>query len=248
MTLYDVILLIWCLFALISFCFLLVKPAPYGRHSKKDTEHKLNGAIGWVIMELPAVLVFAFIYFKGPFLTNKYILTLFILWEMHYVHRTFIFPIRRKKLLKPMPLYIVGLGMFFNVINAFLISYWITFQSKYSEKTLLDPLFLIGIVLFVLGYLINMTSDEKLLKLRQQHSEYNVPKGGLFDYVSCPNYLGEVIEWLGFALVSLSPAAFAFVLWTAANLIPRALSHHAWYRSHFPHYPKKRKAIFPFLL
>jgi hypothetical protein len=37
-------------------------------------------------------------------------------------------------------------------------------------------------------------------------------------------------------------------VWTAANLIPRALGHHAWYRGHFADYPRARRAVIPFLL
>jgi len=37
----------------------------------------------------------------------------------------------------------------------------------------------------------------------------------------------------------------SFAVWTAANLIPRALHHHSWYKKEFKDYPQKRKAIFP---
>jgi hypothetical protein len=39
-----------------------------------------------------------------------------------------------------------------------------------------------------------------------------------------------------------------FALWTAANLVPRALKHHTWYRKTFAEYPRVRKAIIPFVL
>jgi protein-S-isoprenylcysteine O-methyltransferase Ste14 len=65
--------------------------------------------------------------------------------------------------------------------------------------------------------------------------------------VTCPNYLGEIIEWLGFALATWSLAGLAFALYTAANLGPRALANHRWYRERFPDYPERRKALVPFL-
>lgn len=40
---------------------------------------------------------------------------------------------------------------------------------------------------------------------------------------------------------------FVFV-WTAVNLVPRALAHHRWYREHFEDYPRQRKALIPFVL
>jgi hypothetical protein len=35
---------------------------------------------------------------------------------------------------------------------------------------------------------------------------------------------------------------------TAANLVPRALSHHRWYQANFPDYPHERRALLPGLL
>ena len=51
---------------------------------------------------------------------------------------------------------------------------------------------------------------------------------------------------LALALV-WSPAGLLFAVWTAANLVPRARSHHTWYKENFPDYPANRKAIAPFL-
>jgi steroid 5-alpha reductase family enzyme len=70
----------------------------------------------------------------------------------------------------------------------------------------------------------------------------------LFRYVSCPNFLGEILEWTGFAIMTWSPAALAFAVWTLVNLVPRALDHHNWYRSRFEDYPPGRKALIPFVL
>ena len=75
-----------------------------------------------------------------------------------------------------------------------------------------------------------------------------VPQKGLFKYISCPNFFGEIVEWLGFAIMTWSPAGLAFFLWTFFNLVPRALSHHKWYKRTFKDYPSERKAVFPFIL
>lgn len=66
-----------------------------------------------------------------------------------------------------------------------------------------DPRFCIGWVVLVVGFLINVSSDNILIHLRQPgETGYKIPRGGLFRYVSCPHYLGEIIEWTGFALLS----------------------------------------------
>ena len=63
-----------------------------------------------------------------------------------------------------------------------------------------------------------------------------------------PNHFGEIMEWLGFALMCWNLASLSFVVWTCSNLLPRALHHHKWYLQHFADYPKDRKAVIPFLL
>ena len=79
-------------------------------------------------------------------------------------------------------------------------------------------------------------------------SGYKIPRGWLYNYISCPNYFGEILIWTGWAIASWSLAGAVFVLWTVANLLPRALSNHRWYRETFEEYPAKRRALIPGLL
>ena len=119
----------------------------------------------------------------------------------------------------------------------------------YSFSWLTDWRFLAGILLFFVGMYINMDSDRRLINLRKGgKSGYFVPYGGLFRFVSCPNLMGEIIEWSGWGLMCWCLPAFSFTLWTVANLLPRAVDHHRWYKNHFADYPPERKAVFPFIL
>ena len=94
--------------------------------------------------------------------------------------------------------------------------------------------------------MINRLADRKLRDLRERGgSGYRIPQGGLYEWVSCPNYLGEIIEWAGWAIATWSLPGFAFAVWTIANLAPRARSHHAWYQRTFADYPVDRKALLP---
>ena len=70
----------------------------------------------------------------------------------------------------------------------------------------------------------------------------------MYRHVSCPNYLGEMLEWTGWAVLTWSLAGTAFAVFTAANLVPRAMAIHRWYRDKFPDYPVERKAVIPFLV
>ena len=198
-------------------------------------------------MELPAALVFAFFFVTGSAEKTTVTWTFFVLWEAHYINRSLIYPLRTRTDGKRIPVLIVAMAILFNVGNGFVNGQYLgVIAPVYEIAWFTDPRFLIGALLFVSGAVINLRSDSTLLRLRSESgSGYQIPRGGLFDRVSCPNYLGEIIEWIGFAVATWSPAALVFAIWTAANLIPRALSHHSWYKSTFSEYPSDRKAVIP---
>ena len=194
-------------------------------------------------MELPALLVCPAIYFY--FKVDFDISIMFIcLWIIHYFNRTIIFPFRIKTKGKKMPLAIVLSAFFFNIVNGSINGYFLSNINLNSVSILL----IIGFLLFVTGLYVNISSDNKLINLRKIKKGYFVPKGGLFKYISCPNFFGEILEWFGFALMTFNIGSLSFFIWTCCNLIPRALAHHTWYKNKFNEYPKERKAILPFLI
>ena len=149
-----------------------------------------------------------------------------------------------------MPLVIALMAVCFNLVNGFINGYYFSaFAREYSWEWLVDARFIIGVMVFAGGAFINWWSDQILLNLRKGGKKgYYIPRGGLFRWISCPNFFGEILEWTGFAIMTWSPAALVFALWTLFNLVPRALDHHKWYRSNFPDYPQERKAILPYLV
>jgi steroid 5-alpha reductase family enzyme len=149
-----------------------------------------------------------------------------------------------------MPLLVVALGFSFNCLNAYVNARWISHLGHYGAGWLADPRFLAGGALFLVGFLVNLRSDSVLLRLRGRgESGYGIPRGGLFELVTCPNYLGEILEWFGYALASWSLPGLAFAVYTGANLVPRALAHRRWYRERYPgDYPPGRRAVIPWVL
>lgn len=228
--------------------YLLWSSAPYGRHGRGGWGPVLPPRWGWILMESPAVLAFAAVYALGTQAGDLVPLVLLCTWQLHYVYRTFVFPFRIRSA-RPMPLLVALSGFGFNVANAYVNARWVSELGSYPASWLLDPRFLLGTVLFVVGWVMNHHADAILLSLRKPgESGYRVPQGGMYRWVSCPNYLGEMLEWAGWALLTWSTAGAAFFLFTVANLLPRALAHHRWYRAQFPGYPPGRRAIVPFVL
>jgi len=247
---FNLFVLIWIGIAVLLFPVLLRITAPYGRHAKKSWGPMINNRMGWFVMELPALVLFGFFVLRGGGIENRIVFIAFLLWTAHYVHRTLLFPLRIKTNHNNMPLAIAGMAFFFNLVNGFINGYGLGYLTpSYPDSWVSDPRFIVGLLLFIAGFALNLYSDTYLINLRQEKgSRYKIPQAGLFRYVSCPNFLGEIIEWGGFALLTWCLPTFSFFVWTAFNLIPRALDHHRWYRSHFPEYPNERKAVFPFIL
>jgi 3-oxo-5-alpha-steroid 4-dehydrogenase 1 len=101
-------------------------------------------------------------------------------------------------------------------------------------------------LLFILGFIINRQADFTLHKLRKGgETGYSIAYNGLYRWISCPNYLGEILIWTGWAVATWSLAGLSFAVWTAANLVPRARAHHRWYLQNFADYPANRKMLVP---
>ena len=236
----------WIILAAAVFVALFFITAPYGRHARRVIGPSMNSAMAWLVMEAPAPLMFAACFLTGSSITIAQVVFLGA-WEAHYVHRAFVYPFTMRTDFRPFPLIIVSSGFIFNLINAFLNgSYIVLHAEQYQISWLWDIRFMLGMAFFVLGFVINRQSDMILNRIRRSSGDgYSIPNGGVFKWVSCPNYLGEIIIWIGWALATWSFVTAAFAIWTVANLAPRARAHHRWYHEKFPDYPDERHALVP---
>jgi len=233
----------------IVFFSLFFVAAPYGRHGRSGWGPTINSVTGWVIMESVAVIAFGAFFIMGVGVGGGVVWIFFAMWQIHYVHRALIFPFRMQSNGKRNPVAIVLMAIIFNVYNGYLNGRYLgTHADRYDTAWLTQPCFIVGVLLFFVGMAINIHSDQILFRLRQAGKRgYRVPFGGMYRFVSCPNYLGEILQWTGWAVATWSLPGLVFAVWTAANLVPRARTHHLWYRDRFPNYPAERKAIVPWI-
>jgi 3-oxo-5-alpha-steroid 4-dehydrogenase 1 len=222
--------------------------APYGKFSRKGWGPTWHSSWAWMVMELPApALLILFFLYSGK--TDIVSVIFILLWLSHYLYRTFIYSFRQSGSRKPYPLILVIMALIFNSFNGFVNGFGVFNLYSYDIKWLISWQFILGILIFLSGSTINKIADEKLRNLRKVNpGEYLLPKGWLFRYISCPHYFGEIIEWAGWAVMTWSLPGLAFLVFTFANLFPRAIASHKWYRSTFPDYPKERKAVIPFII
>lgn len=240
----------WIILALVLVPVQLRITAPYGRHVQDHWGFQMPYRVGWIMMEMVSPLTFMWFYFSGENEKTPVHWIIFALWAGHYFHRSLIYPLRAKMSGKKIPVAIVGSAAFFNLVNGSANGYFLGSFAAGDGLPAIDSLiFLVGLAIFLTGAGINIWSDNALIKLRKPgETGYKIPEKGLFRWISCPNHFGEIIEWIGFAILCANLAALSFAVWTAANLIPRAISHHRWYHAQFENYPTKRKAVIPFLL
>jgi 3-oxo-5-alpha-steroid 4-dehydrogenase 1 len=245
--LHTFLLIVSYVLAMLVFWRSFLAPAPYGRYAGSVTRRSLASKWGWVAMELPAVLVAGAMFSIGEQSNTPPAYAFLAMWMTHYAQRAFIYPLLRHDEGKRIPLRIVTLGVVFNVLNGYLNGRWVWHLSGgYPDRWLVDPRFVGGAIVFLAGYGINRHADSVLHRLRASgQTHYGIPLGGLYHWVSCPNYLGEIIEWTGWAIATWSWAGLGFAVWTAANLAPRAWFHHEWYRGRFADYPSQRRALLP---
>jgi 3-oxo-5-alpha-steroid 4-dehydrogenase 1 len=241
---------VWAALALVVVPYLLLRPAPYGRHSRTGWGPTLNARLAWVLMEAPSPILMSICFVIGRRPIGSVESVFLGLWLSHYLYRAFVFPLLLPASSRPMPVTIAASGGFFNLVNASLNGIWLFSLSPARPAAWLSsPAFIAGTTLFVAGYLAHLLADHHLRRLRLENGGgRGVPRGWLFQFLSCPNYFGEIVEWAGFAIATWSPCGLLFALWTAANLVPRAIHHHRWYRAKFADYPSQRRAVVPFVL
>ena len=155
-------------------------------------------------------------------------------------------------------------GLLVTSMHGYLNAMWYSKHCTYLDwEWFTSPICLFGLTLYEISFLCTLYSEHIMRNLRdlpskappaQQQSphtppqRYKIPKGFLFNYVSSPQYFTELTGFLGWAIMTWSPAGLFIFLISCANLIPRAVASHKWYVEKFRgDYPVNRKQLIPFV-
>lgn len=249
---YNSFLAVMAIIALVVFVALYFVEAGYGYLFNPKFGCPVPNKLGWVLMESPVFIAMALLWWMSDYSMQTAPLALFILFELHYFQRSFIFPFLMRGKSK-MPIGIMLMGIVFNTLNAVMQGGWIFYYASsmgYYDDWMTKPYFYIGAVIFFFGMITNIHSDYIIRHLRKPgDTKHYIPRGGMFRYVSSANYFGELMEWVGFAIASWSWAGVVFAWWTFANLAPRAASLYRRYERDFGEEFSRlgRKRIIPFI-
>lgn len=238
--------------ALVVFIALYFVKAGYGIFRTASWGPSLNNKAAWVLMEAPVFFVMTYLWAVSPAGCHWPEFFFFLLFQLHYLQRSFVFPFLLQGKSR-MPLAIMAMGIVFNVLNGMMQAgglFYFAPEGFYDGAAyLLRPNAIVGTLLFAVGMGINLHSDHVIRHLRKPgDTRHYLPARGMYRYVTSANYFGELLEWTGFAILTAAPAAWVFVWWTFANLVPRA---HAIHKRYVAEFGKEavgtRKRIIPFI-
>ena len=249
---YQMLLNYMALLGFVVFVCLYFVNAGYGKFRSDKWGWSIGNKWGWLLMECPALIPMAYLWATTGE-TRLWPAIFALLYTAHYVYRTFIFPLLLKGKSR-MPLCIIAMGMAFNLMNSLLLgsSIFLFPREEYAHVAdyALRPATWAGIALFVAGAWLHIKSDSIIRHLRKPgDTRHYLPQGCMYRYVTSANYLGELVEWTGFAILTWSAAGAVFALWTFANLAPRARKINERYSQEFGDEFKRLnlKSIIPFI-
>ena len=248
---FEMLLWLMTAMAVVVFVSLYFVDAGYGKMISPKWGWAVNNKVAWVLMEAPVFFVMLYFWLTADDMWAVAPLVMFLLFELHYFQRSFVFPFLLKGN-SMMPVAIMTMGIIFNCINGYIQGMWIFRLSgnMYTAEWLTSPQFIIGAVIFFVGLAVNWHSDYVIRHLRKPgDTRHYLPQKGMYRYVTSANYFGEIVEWTGFAVLTWSFAGLVFLIWTCANLVPRANSIYHKYEKEFADEfdSKKLKRVFPYV-
>lgn len=160
---YLIIIICMAIAGLAVFATLYFVEAGYGILLNSKWGKTIKSKTGWLLMEAPVFIVMATLFLMFGRDAQSGNLLIFSLFMLHYLHRAFIYPhliVGNGR----MPLSIISMGVFFNLINGVLQGEWLFAHAPldyYGDwKELLESArFIAGAILFFGGMALNIDSD-----------------------------------------------------------------------------------------
>lgn len=120
------------------------------------------------------------------------------LYVLHYINRAVVQPLRSPTR-SPLHAVVVVCAVFFNAMNGFLLGTWLRGEGQVVDAPFAGA-YTLGLAVFAAGLAGNIWHDNVLMQLRRapsgphiqtSTSHYRIPYGGLYTWISYPNYLCE---------------------------------------------------------
>jgi very-long-chain enoyl-CoA reductase len=227
----------------------------------KDLGPQIPWRTVFVIEYLGPLLIHPIFYYLRPYIySNPNLLSSFpepspvqtlALWlvSIHFIKREFETLFVHRFSLATMPAFnIFKNSAHYWLLAGFNIAYWI--YSPHSPTATLKPdsqIVTIGIGYFIIGELGNLYTHVVLRNLRKSGTTTRaIPQGLAFDLVTCPNYMFEILAWVGISLVTWSWSTVLFTIVAGGQMILWGIKKESRYRKEFgDKYKRKSAAVLP---
>jgi 3-oxo-5-alpha-steroid 4-dehydrogenase len=227
-------------------------------HSKKKNEKKnekkkialMNKLLVSLVGYGGALLIYVYIFWvHGASDADEVCALLCVCWSLHFFKRLIECLFVHKWRASSVDSVLMWLGEWVYYLG---FATWIAYDNVVlrgggAPATRNESLLLatVGAAMFCFGVLVNGYHHLVLAS----HDREKVPKIGLFELVSCPHYLGEVLTWIGFAAMSqfrIAPVVFALATCVVLAIYSND-RHHSYKRQFMNIYPEHRRRLIPFV-
>ena len=153
--------------------------------------------------------------------------------------------------------------MYFTISSLWVFLTTINFLTMLLHNSILinDAFFFFGLLVWIIGFIIEVIADEQKRRFKlNPNNKGAFISSGLWSYSRHPNYFGEILLWIGMAIISLSSLEglqyitlisplFVYILLTKMSGIPilENQSNERWgNQSDYQNYKKITPILFPF--
>ena len=200
---FQIFLWVMSAVALAVFIALYFVKAGYGMFRTASWGISINNKLAWVLMEAPVFIVMFGLWGKSGAGFTVPVYFFFLLFQLHYLQRAFIFPFLLKGKSR-MPVAIMAMGIVFNLLNGMMQAgglFYFAPEGLYADgwAYLLKPHALLGVILFFAGMFINLHSDYVIRHLRKPgDTKHYLPGKDFTDMSLLP--ITSVSWWNGLGL------------------------------------------------
>lgn len=214
---------------------------PYGKFRAGGG---VNSRIGLALAYATPVLVYIAFWFEGGSPRTPYHLAVFGAFLFHFVRRLFEICFVNSYS-RPTPLRALAvIALLYGGVAASCAF----FQVRTVGLSTSHPIFILGLLIFAFGEVLNGYHHLLLARLRPPDARiYLMPCRGLFGWVACPHYLGEILSFVGYATMSDLLPVWGNAVVITAYLVSRANSTFNWYRREMAmRIPSRWRRLIPF--
>jgi len=226
---------------------------PYSKFELKNERgivfsRYFNTRKGLFLIYFSTILGITFTYLYDMRKKTPYHIIVYIFYLINYLKRCFEVLFIHKYSKKSSFFSLLYIFISHAFVNTVLCRFILLSNKNVDDSNLFYLILPCPLVLF--GWLGSFYHHVLLAKLRKSPrnaKRYKIPRGGLFEYVSCPHYFMELLTWTGFSVIVHKLSFYGHIVFIFCTFVGRSYQTRKWYLNHIVGYPRKRKCLIPLI-